>query len=116
MTPASFLFSKTYRKDTLKSFRINLANQPKRRNQDVLIDNGIGIPVEKLAEIRKELAKGIDSDFSIGYGLYNVNKRLLLYYGNNQKPITIDSKYREGTTVTLTIPISPKTIGGNKHV
>lgn len=81
-----------------------------------VIDNGIGIPAEKLAEIRKELAKGIDSDFSIGYGLYNVNKRLLLYYGNNQKPITIDSKYREGTTVTLTIPISPKTIGGNKYV
>ncbi|MFV5772493.1 sensor histidine kinase, partial [Pediococcus acidilactici] len=48
-----------------------------------VIDNGIGIPAEKLAEIRKELAKGIDSDFSIGYGLYNVNKRLLLYYGNN---------------------------------
>lgn len=81
-----------------------------------VIDNGIGIPAEKLAEIRKELAKGIDSDFSIGYGLYNVNKRLLLYYGNDQKPITIDSKYREGTTVTLMIPLSPKTIGGNKHV
>ena len=28
-----------------------------------VIDNGIGIPAEKLAEIRKELAKGIDSDF-----------------------------------------------------
>ncbi|TNW71067.1 sensor histidine kinase, partial [Enterococcus faecium] len=50
------------------------------------------------------------------YGLYNVNKRLLLYYGNDQKPITIDSKYREGPTVTLMIPLSPKTIGGNKHV
>ena len=84
--------------------------------QSTFVTKDLFVLLEKLAEIRKELAKGIDSDFSIGYGLYNVNKRLLLYYGNNQKPITIDSKYREGTTVTLTIPISPKTIGGNKHV
>ncbi|MGC3595960.1 sensor histidine kinase, partial [Enterococcus faecium] len=50
-----------------------------------VIDNGIGIPAVKLAEIRKELAKGIDSDFSIGYGLFNVKKRLHLYFGTVQK-------------------------------
>ncbi len=35
LTSIFFIF-KSNRKDTLKSFRINLANQLKRRNQDVL--------------------------------------------------------------------------------
>ena len=40
MTPASFLFSKTYRKDTLKSFRINLANQPTGQKQRINMARG----------------------------------------------------------------------------
>ncbi|WP_086349542.1 sensor histidine kinase [Candidatus Enterococcus clewellii] len=66
-------------------------------------DNGIGILPERLVEIQKELAKGVDSDFSTGYGLYNVNKRLLLYYGS-QAGITLESHYRKGTTIRVTVP------------
>ena len=66
-------------------------------------DNGIGIPEERLLEIQEELAKGIDSDFNTGYGLYNVNKRLLLYYGSDAG-IQIDSQYRHGTVITVTVP------------
>lgn len=58
---------------------------------------------ERLVEIQKELAKGVDSDFSTGYGLYNVNKRLLLYYGS-QAGITLESHYRKGTTIRVTVP------------
>lgn len=66
-------------------------------------DNGIGILPERLDEIQEELAKGVDSDFSTGYGLYNVNKRLLLYYGS-EAGITLESHYRKGTTIKVTVP------------
>ncbi|MBL1225794.1 sensor histidine kinase [Enterococcus sp. BWR-S5] len=66
-------------------------------------DNGIGIQPEQLEEIQEELAKGVDSDFSTGYGLYNVNKRLLLYYGS-QAGIRLESHYRKGTTIRVTVP------------
>lgn len=73
------------------------------RIQYVVTDNGQGITPERLKEIRLELAKGVDSDFSVGYGLYNVNKRLLLYYGYDAS-LTIDSTYLSGTVVTIRVP------------
>jgi len=66
-------------------------------------DNGIGMTPERLKEVQEELEKGIDSDFNTGYGLYNVNKRLLLYYGS-QAGMSINSQYRQGTVITVTVP------------
>lgn len=66
-------------------------------------DNGIGMTSERLAEVNAELDKGIDSDFSEGYGLYNVNKRLLLYYGRNAG-ITIESQHDQGTRMIVKVP------------
>lgn len=70
-------------------------------------DNGIGVKPDQLDAIQRELAKGLDSDFSVGYGLYNVNKRLLLYYGD-AAGIKFTSAYRQGTTVILTVPKKEK--------
>ncbi|MGC6770103.1 sensor histidine kinase [Enterococcus sp. LJL51] len=87
--------------------RAGLIQVAAQETEDSLIftvtDNGLGITSERLLEIQEELAKGIDSDFSTGYGLYNVNKRLLLYYGR-QAGITVESRYRQGTIVTVTVP------------
>lgn len=69
-----------------------------------VIDNGKGIPPEKLQEINLELKNGLDTDFNAGYGLFNVNKRLLLYYGKQAK-IEITSIVDTGTTVHVIIPI-----------
>ncbi|MBL1229626.1 sensor histidine kinase [Enterococcus sp. BWB1-3] len=66
-------------------------------------DNGIGMLPERLQKVQEELEKGIDSDFSTGYGLYNVNKRLLLYYGR-EAGIQVESQYRHGTVITVTVP------------
>ena len=78
-----------------------------------IIDNGKGIPEQKLKEINQELADGLDTDFTEGYGLFNVNKRLLLYYGKEAK-ITITSIVDKGTTVHVTVPTMQK--GATKHV
>ncbi len=69
-----------------------------------IADNGKGVPPEKLAEIRAELNKGVETDFREGYGLYNVNKRLLLYYGEKAR-LTFDSQLNHGTTVTIRVPL-----------
>lgn len=69
----------------------------------IIADNGIGMTPERLSEVKTELAHGIDADFKTGYGLYNVNKRLLLYYGRSAS-IKIDSIYKQGTTLYLTVP------------
>lgn len=65
-------------------------------------DNGIGMTPERLEEIQEELEKGIGTKFNAGYGLLNVNKRLILYYGQDAG-IKIESEYRKGTNVTITV-------------
>lgn len=69
-------------------------------------DNGIGMSTERLDDIRKQIDASTDSS-SINdvYGLYNVNKRLSLYY-NADTRLYIRSTYREGTTVTFSLPES----------
>ena len=72
--------------------------------QFFVTDNGIGMEAERLLEIQERLAQAtVDDSGEGGYGLYNVRKRLLLYYGNTAS-LTIDSTYRKGTTVTVTVP------------
>ncbi|NSW89640.1 MAG: sensor histidine kinase [Firmicutes bacterium] len=74
------------------------------RSADLIIfkvtDNGIGINSEQLAQIRNNL--GDNTGKSIG--IYNVQKRINLYFGNDYG-LTIDSIPGEGTTVTVSIPI-----------
>jgi two-component system sensor histidine kinase YesM len=70
-------------------------------------DNGIGMTEEQLASVREQLAgmpgqKTPEVENRI-YGLYNVAKRLELYY-NRTGLLDIQSIYREGTTVVLFVP------------
>jgi two-component system sensor histidine kinase YesM len=64
-------------------------------------DNGIGMTEEDLENIKKQI-RGTPVPDTI-YGLYNVSKRLELYY-NRTDLLEINSVYREGTTVVLKIP------------
>ncbi|MDR1576466.1 MAG: sensor histidine kinase [Treponema sp.] len=74
-------------------------------------DNGIGMTGEQLASVKEQLAgmpqlappeTGAETRI---YGLYNVAKRLELYY-NRTDLLDIQSVYKEGTTVKLLIPLS----------
>jgi len=72
-------------------------------------DNGIGMTAMRLAAIRKRAeTPAIDIPDNEGavqsYGLYNVGKRLELYY-NRSDLLDIQSVYKEGTKVTLRIPV-----------
>ena len=65
-------------------------------------DDGAGFSEERLKEVRKELLEENCENVKATYGLYNVNKRLLLYY--NGSNLTIESAEGKGTRVRFTIP------------
>ncbi len=67
-------------------------------------DNGIGMSEEFLEHIMKQISSSTDpEELSDVYGLYNVNKRLELYYDASTQ-LKIESRYRKGTTVHFSVP------------
>jgi two-component system sensor histidine kinase YesM len=65
-------------------------------------DNGIGMTEEQLAGVKGRMNCFSETE-PRAFGLYNVSRRLELYY-NGTGLIDIKSVYREGTIVTLLIP------------
>ena len=65
-----------------------------------VIDDGVGMDEETLAHIYDRHKVNYHSN---GVGVYNVQKRLKLYYGEDYG-ITYESAPGEGTTATITIP------------
>lgn len=65
-------------------------------------DNGAGMTAERLAQVREGLRSS--SQQSAGYALFNVNKRIQLYY-NLAQGIEIESCENHGTTVSLKVPV-----------
>ncbi|MDU1412062.1 MAG: sensor histidine kinase [Clostridium sp.] len=76
-------------------------------NDDIyiaVIDDGVGMDNHTLAELTNSINnKTSDS----GYGLYNVNQRIKLVYGDSYG-IEIQSKINEGTIVTIKLPANNK--------
>ena len=67
-------------------------------------DDGVGMSEERLAEIRSCLTEGeVMCNETAGYGLYNVNTRLQLYY-SPPRGLTIESG-PQGTTVSFSVPV-----------
>jgi len=64
-------------------------------------DTGIGMTRETLEELRYDIDHGNGEK---GYGLFNVNRRLKLYYGLS-KGIEIRSEYKKGTEVSFELEI-----------
>ncbi|HHW22267.1 MAG TPA: sensor histidine kinase [Clostridiaceae bacterium] len=66
-------------------------------------DNGVGIQPDRLQLIRSRLENG-DSADEVGYGLFNVNKRIQLYY-ETTKGLVLESTPGQGTTVSFRLPL-----------
>ena len=64
-------------------------------------DNGVGMDEETLSHIFEKHKVNYHSN---GVGVYNVQKRLKLYYGE-EYGIVYKSKKNEGTTAVITIPV-----------
>ena len=68
----------------------------------LITDNGMGRTPERLEQVRKGIRNRKVRETDI-YGLYNVNERIRLNFGENYG-ITITSTYGEGTCVTVRLP------------
>ena len=82
-----------------------------KRTDDVLkfivTDNGKGMDEEKLAGIKDALLNEVSNKQVCCFGMYNVSKRINLFFGNSYG-IEIDSELEGGTTVEITIPAYTK--------
>ncbi len=73
-------------------------------------DNGIGMTPERLADVKRQMGEEREHSHSGDiYGLYNVNKRLALYY-SGWTELEIESVYKEGTTVIFKVPEIEKNV------
>ena len=66
-------------------------------------DDGEGIDEEKLKQVRKGLRSAYTEN-GRHIGLYNVNKRITLVYGETYG-VEIESEYGKGTTITLKLQL-----------
>lgn len=66
-------------------------------------DNGIGMTKERLEEVTSGLSGTQPADNAI-YGLYNVNERIKLKFGDGYG-ITLHSVYNEGSTCDILLPM-----------
>ena len=65
-------------------------------------DNGIGMTEERLVQVREGIENKAPNEKDI-YGLYNVNERIRLNFGEKYY-ISLESAYMEGTTVYINLP------------
>lgn len=66
-------------------------------------DNGLGMEREELAKLRRNLKHYDVSNPEMGFGLYNVFRRIQLYYEIDDG-LTVESEYNQGSKVTLRLP------------
>ena len=66
-------------------------------------DNGLGIACDMLKKINYSLANG-ETNSADGYGIFNVNERIRLYYGE-QYGLLYESEEGEWTKAILTLPV-----------
>jgi len=83
--------------------------QAKRVGEDKVLldvqDDGVGFTPYKLAQLQESLAQDLD-EIAMGeggFGIRNVHKRIQLYYGK-EYGLSVQSHYRGGTRVSVTIP------------
>lgn len=84
----------------------NYADDSSDKIRFTVIDDGAGFTEERLHEVKKELqSSSTDSEkLTSVYGLYNVNKKLKLYYGDKTNGLEIESIYGKGSSISFVIP------------
>lgn len=72
----------------------------------LILDDGIGMTVEQLDQVKNNLLSTVDIPLEGlgGYGLRNVNERLILHYGLESQ-LNIQSRVNQGTRISFSIPI-----------
>ena len=86
------------------SVSVKYADEGRKKIRFSVKDNGAGFTPERLAEVRLELALTISEKLNSVYGLYNVNKKLKLYYGEETEGLVIESEAGRGSEISFVVP------------
>ena len=70
----------------------------------VVEDNGLGMKQEDLFSLRENLLHYDVSNPDMGFGMYNVFKRVQLYYEIDDG-LSVESEYQKGSKMTLRLPV-----------
>ena len=86
--------------------KVHYADDTHKKIRFVVEDNGAGFTEERLGQVRNELRTGSQDSEKLTsvYGLYNVNKKLKLYYGNETQGLIIESTAGKGSVISFEIP------------
>ncbi|MEN1986369.1 MULTISPECIES: cache domain-containing sensor histidine kinase [Paenibacillus] len=76
-------------------------DQGRERMNVLVLDDGVGMDQEKLDQLRENQPD--EKPFVGGYGIHNVNERLLLHYGPDAQ-LEMDSRIGGGTRISFSIP------------
>lgn len=86
------------------SVSVKYADDTRTKIRFEVKDNGAGFTDSRLAEVRLELSLMVSEKLNSVYGLYNVNKKLKLYYGEQTEGIVIESEPGKGSSISFEIP------------
>ena len=86
------------------SVSVKYADETRTKIRFEVKDNGAGFTASRLAEVRLELSLMVSEKLNSVYGLYNVNKKLKLYYGEQTEGIVIESEPGKGSSISFEIP------------
>lgn len=84
----------------------NFTDDKKSSIMFTVTDDGAGFTQERLAQVNDELENAtLDAEkLTSVYGLYNVNKKLKLYYGKETEGLVIQSEHNKGSSISFVIP------------
>ena len=84
----------------------NFTDDKKSSIMFTVTDDGAGFTQERLAQVNNELENAtLDAEkLTSVYGLYNVNKKLKLYYGKETEGLVIQSEHNKGSCISFVIP------------
>ena len=84
----------------------NFTDEKKSSIMFTVTDDGAGFTQERLAQVNDELENAtLDAEkLTSVYGLYNVNKKLKLYYGKETEGLVIQSEHNKGSNISFVIP------------
>ena len=92
---------------------VHYTDNSHKRIRFIVEDNGAGFTEERLGQVRNELRTGSQDSEKLTsvYGLYNVNKKLKLYYGDKTEGLIIESTAGKGSLISFEIPAETTTQG-----
>lgn len=84
---------------------VDFTDQSEKEILFTVQDDGAGFTPERLEQVINEMNSDLGAEkLTSVYGVYNVNKKLKLYYGDKTQGLVIESERNKGSKISFVIP------------